>query len=277
MLFFDIFVYFRLVLLTLLCYLGGQHFGSQSSPRPRDLLSKVTFEGEIFRRSQCKCLIYLARKQLVYPHIKACSLDCSPGKTKSLAARVLIILCSPPVLRPDFCLYNLYGGRCPPQSGIRNVEGVWIIEYLRDTNLGLQLAARLTWTQTGGSHVRVVLVRKPQTKLIKLFWKFGLMSNNIFSFVHFSFFVPRYSARSTRVVIVIIDVLLSAVTPQTTVNNVHNSCVCSNYSQGTRRSVTHLSTNVRSSITRLLIFLSFSSYNNISTLLFPVELQTRVR
>lgn len=190
---------------------------------------------------------------------------------------MLIILCSPPVLRPDFCLYNLYGGRCPPQSGIRNVEGVWIIEYLRDTNLGLQLAARLTWTQTGGGHVRVVLVRKPQTKLIKLFWKFGLMSNNIFSFVHFSFFVPRYSARSTRVVIVIIDVLLSAVTPQTTVNNVHNSCVCSNYSQGTRRSVTHLSTNVRSSITRLLIFLSFSSYNNISTLLFPEELQTRVR
>ena len=124
MLFFDIFVYFRLVLLTLLCYLGGQHFGSQSSPRPRDLLSKVTFEGEIFRRSQCKCLIYLARKQLVYPHIKACSLDFSPGKTKSLAARVLIILCSPPVLRPDFCLCNLYGGRCPPQSGIRNVEGV---------------------------------------------------------------------------------------------------------------------------------------------------------
>ena len=154
---------------------------------------------------------------------------------------------------------------------------VWIIEYLRDTNLGLQLAARLTWTQTGGGHVRVVLVRKPQTKLIKLFWKFGLMSNNIFSFVHFSFFVPRYSARSTRVVIVIIDVLLSAVTPQTTVNYVHNSCVCSNDSQGTRRSVTHLSTNVRSSITRLLIFLSFSSYNNISTLLFPEELQTRVR
>ena len=46
------------------------------------------------------------------------------------------------------------------------------------------------------------------------------------------FFVPRFSARPTRVVI--IDVLLSAVTPQTTVNNVHNSCVCSNYSQGTR-------------------------------------------
>ena len=80
--FFYIFVYFCLVLLTRLCYLGGQHFGSQSSPRPRDLLSKVTFEGEIFRRSQCKCLIYLARKQLVYPHIKACSLDCSREKQK---------------------------------------------------------------------------------------------------------------------------------------------------------------------------------------------------
>ena len=193
---------------------------------------------------------------------RSLALSIAPEKNKkSRCSRVNnSLLASGP--RPDFCLYNLGGGRCPPQSGIRNVEGVWIIEYLRDTNLGLQLAARLTWTQTGGGHVRVVLVRKPQTKLIKLFWKFGLMSNNIFSFVHFSFFVPRYSARPTRVVI--IDVLLSAVTPQTTVNNVHNSCVCSNYSQGTPRSVTHLSTNVRSSITRLLIFLSFSSYNNIA-------------